>query len=474
VVRGLPASEPPPDDDVLSDSGASALLARQLVPGSPLAAAQAGGRSRGGAGGARMPHLRLDGGGTGGGGSGSDESPLFARAPPELRHLPAQPSGLQPGAPGLTQAEMAVWGAAAALAATRDAGTDDDQSPRTVPGASPPPHRPAHPLPAPPPQQLSPTASAAMSVASTSRLRQQKSGEGAAAAARPVTGGPSEAAASYREGYEEGRREAEEQRDSAAALQKFSFYAAPAPAQPAGVRAAAAFAAVAGGAQPEAEALHKASSRSNLAAIAEAARARASARERAREEVKARAQAEAAAARPGERDSLLSAALARGSAGQPFAAASARPEPLPTERHAVSYGAGGWADSLLAKAPPPPQLAFDQPIDVRALLAQVEAAPDVAPFTAATAALAHSSTQRMLAAERLPAPERDEPASLESLLAEVVRHSTPEELEARRSVLKARVTEAGERAARATKVAELGDYGVAGAAPPTRGWRNAK
>ena len=127
-------------DGHLSDSG-STVLAQRLPPGSPLPVSAlrvpfrpklgvppdlnlrddgVGGRSGGG----------NTGNGSGGGNAGSaapapaqdeDASPQagWMRAPPELRHLPPQPSGLDLGAPGLTQAELAVWGAAAAIAATR-------------------------------------------------------------------------------------------------------------------------------------------------------------------------------------------------------------------------------------------------------------------------------------------------------------------------------------------------------------------
>ena len=123
-------------DGHLSDSG-STVLAQRLPPGSPLPASalRVPFRPKLGV----PPHLSLGDGAAGGSGSGGveggrtagseaparpqdeDASPQagWVRAPPELRHLPTQPSGLDLGAPGLTQAELAVWGAAAAIAATR-------------------------------------------------------------------------------------------------------------------------------------------------------------------------------------------------------------------------------------------------------------------------------------------------------------------------------------------------------------------
>jgi hypothetical protein len=123
-------------DGHLSDSG-STVLAQRLPPGSPLPASalRVPFRPKLGV----PPHLSLGDVAAGGSGSGSaaggrtagGEAPArpqdegaspqagWVRAPPELRHLPTQPSGLDLGAPGLTQAELAVWGAAAAIAATR-------------------------------------------------------------------------------------------------------------------------------------------------------------------------------------------------------------------------------------------------------------------------------------------------------------------------------------------------------------------
>ena len=123
-------------DGHLSDSG-STVLAQRLPPGSPLPVStlRVPFRPKLGV----PPHLSLGDGVAGGSGSGGeaggrsgggeaparpqdeDASPQagWVRAPPELRHLPTQPSGLDLGAPGLTQAELAVWGAAAAIAATR-------------------------------------------------------------------------------------------------------------------------------------------------------------------------------------------------------------------------------------------------------------------------------------------------------------------------------------------------------------------
>jgi hypothetical protein len=218
-------------------------------------------------------------------------------------------------------------------------------------------------------------------------------------------------------------------------------------------------------ADPPAERNARAASKSALAAIAEASRARAAARERSRANVLARAADESAAA---DRSSeAVSAAIARGSVqaaaasgwgGRARVADTFLPPAKVTAPYVVTGGSGGWADSLLSRAPLPPQQAFAQPRDAEELMAQVASVPEVAPFTAATAALAFASTERMLAAERAPLPPdmaAAEPQSVSALLGIVVANSTPEELQARRNILRRRVDEASERAERAAEVAEL-------------------
>jgi hypothetical protein len=334
----LPAVVPhaPAEPDAQSAFSAS-TLSRSLPPGSPLPQHAPAAP--------RPPTLRLDGPHRsllrdGGEGGFSDDSspaqvPHFERAPPELRHLPAQPSGLAPGAAGMSKAELAVWGAAAALAAKRaEEASEAEDSPTAPPisSSSPPPNPvsvPAAPLP-PPTRRHVPISAAA--AASAARERAKADADGSAAA--------------YREGYQEGLKLQIQMQQQKAQERHISQprTALPPPEPPSAAQQA----------------------KSSLAAIAESARARAAARDASRSDVKARAAAAALDISITDRFESIGTA------------ASSAPAPAP----------GGWADSLLRREVSP-QASVAQPPDEETLR-KWAASASAAPFTAATASLAFS------------------------------------------------------------------------------------
>jgi len=384
------------DAGAFSDSAASAKLSSRLPPGSPLPAPF---RAAGGAAAAAVPHLSLLGGGGGAAGAAnadvaSVEAPgsgaAWARAPPELRHLPSQPSGLSLAAPGLTQAERVVWGAAAALARTRQLETDratgdpdkEDAETAGSPVAALPTEA-MRPREAPAPALQGPVPSpsaaagalarhAASRVASSSSLKSLvREGPGPGGAATSCAPGEDLLASeSYREGYQEAQREMDAARAATHAAAAAANPVAPQPHGSSGSSGGSAESASADVASRPAAPPLLNPKRAALLAVAEAARERAAARDRAREDVRARAEAEA-------RLNTLSSSAQRVGVNAAMARSGAATNPLPafstaavhTAAAAAAAAAGavasvnsGWADVRIpqrqqsasdAPAPPP-------------------------------------------------------------------------------------------------------------------------